>query len=192
MPPLRDSLSDSISDAVDLDSLSSAVQLPDVSSLNMPDVSALNMPDLSSIDASSFQDNPAALAAIGLAALAAVGAASAGGESSGSSTAGGGPKRRSGKQAAAIAIPYHAAARLAYEEWCKEHKEKSNEAGFLAFQEIYESEAVAQVKAKKLHRDLDTFSNEGKKPIPPRKITTTPVPKKEPAPDFFFADPVTN
>lgn len=69
-----------------------------------------------------------------------------------------------------LAIPYDAAARLAYDKWCKDKEASFDQAAYEAFKDVYETKAVADAISKKKSRDLDNFQNQGKKPIPKRNI----------------------
>ena len=60
------------------------------------------------------------------------------------------PTPASRKSAADVSIPYDAAARLAYEEYC----ENGKEIDFETFQAKYEQLTVAGIKAKTMEREL--------------------------------------
>lgn len=94
------------------------------------------------------------------------------------------------KKVALLAIPYDAAARLAYDQWLSENEEEEyNDEGYRVFREQYEKMAVAMVTYKKLERDLQLFENKAPTPPPPRRIVSVKKKSnlKKDSP-FFFAD----
>lgn len=52
-----------------------------------------------------------------------------------------------------ISVPYDAAARLAYDEWCSTYGKKFDEARYQVFKDNYEAITVMNVSAKKAARD---------------------------------------
>ena len=194
----------------------SSVEMPEMPELPKIDLKAISMPD---IDVPSFNpaglpssiDIPtgggdvttlptaAVLAGVGLVAVVLVlsaAAAGGGGEvsSSAAAAAAGRAPKRAGQQNS-LAIPYDAAARLAYDDWCAKNDESFDEAGYAQFRKVYNTKAVADATAKKIARDLAMFKNEAPKEPPTRKIappkmTTTPKDKTKDGSTPFFAEPV--
>lgn len=166
-----------------------SIELPsiDLPSMQLPSI------DLPSID---FANPDLALPVIGLglAAVAVAVLAAGGGEGRGGSTDTAATAKKSNNKASQLyAIPYDAAARLAYDSWRREHGDAPfNEEGYVHFQEIYIAKAVADATSKKLARDLEiSFANKARPPAPPRQIAIPPTtPKTENATEkqpFFFA-----
>lgn len=52
-----------------------------------------------------------------------------------------------------VSIPYDAAARFTYEEWCKQYGKEIEESRYATFKENYEAITVMNVSAKKTARD---------------------------------------
>jgi len=191
----------------------SSVEMPEMPNIELPkiDLKAISMPDIdvpsfnlpglpSSIDiptgGGDLTTLPTAtvLAGVGLVAVVLVlSAASAAGGGEESSSAAGRASKRAGQQQNSLAIPYDAAARLAYDEWCAKNDESFDEAGYTQFRKVYNTKAVADATAKKIARDLAMFKNEAPKEPPPRKIAppkTTPKGKTKDSSTPFFAEPV--
>ena len=174
------------------------MKMPDI---KLPDISVPDMPDMPSLgDASAVMDKlmgassgggndntimlgGAAAAVVLLGVMASAASSSGGGEAP--SAAGKPNAKRKTKQQQLLEIDYHAAARLAYQNWLRDHPdEKSKPDAYEAFEALYEANAVALATSKKAARDLQAFDNTPAKPIPPRQIT----PKKKHAPPLFFAN----
>ena len=159
--------------------------IPSLEKIDLPSMPTLDIPSLEKLDIPSVGgvDHNILVPAVGLAVVAIV-AASAGGGSSGATT-----KAKKKKKKNVYEIPYHAAARLAYDKWLEAHPDETyDEAAYLSFQRLYEEQAVAEATAKKLARDLQGFANE---PIPepvvrqiPERETVAVPPKGR----FFFAN----
>lgn len=128
---------------------------------------------------------------VALAAVAAIATATGGSASATESGASAQPNRRQRRgKPNALAIPYDAPARAAYQAWLDDHTgEKWNEPAFLAFEKAFHAHAVAQATEKKLARDLATFAN---KPWPEPAPRPAPRPKAPEEPQtsrggLFFA-----
>ena len=145
--------------------LNSLAKVPDISRANLPSI------DFAGVDESL-------LPVIGLAGALVVAAAVLNSNTSGTV--------KKATRTSPLAIPYDAAARLAYQEWLTENEETYSDEGYLVFKELYEARTVAMVTSKKLARDLESFQN---KKVAPKPRRTLSVPKKKTVDNpFFFAE----
>jgi hypothetical protein len=163
------------------------LKLPDIPNIAVPEfpsIPSMTNFNLPSLDAKSFSemDSNVLIPALGLVVFVILTASATGGASG---TAESTVKR---KKKNVLDIPYHAAARLAYDAWLDAHpNETYDEAAYQSFQILYESKAAAEAKSKKLARDLDRFSN---KPLPEpvaRTVTKRESPVESKSGKFFFA-----
>lgn len=180
--------------------------IEDMPDIDTPEAVSDAMSDLaSSIPALGSIDPAVALPVVGVIVVAALAAIASGSSSSTSSdddasgrsaTASPAKKSRGGGAAASkpkvdVSIPYNAAARLAYDNWCQANEETYKEEAFAAFESLYVQKSVADATAKKLERDLASFVNEAPKTPPPRKITprkAKTATETEKVPEMFFAN----
>jgi len=173
-----------------------SVQLPqlnvEIPQVNLDGLKAFTV-DIPQIDTSALKvDDSILLPAAGLAGVFVVLAvlnqfsddSSEGGSFGGSPTR----SRRKKTKTSVLAIPYDAAASLAYDKWLKEHEEKYNEDGYMVFKTLYEALAVSEATSKKLARDLDTFENKAPPPKPNRRITAKKKTSTDKVSPFFFAE----
>lgn len=93
-----------------------------------------------------------------------------------------------------LSVPYDAAARLAYDNWCASNDNaKFNAKAYEQFKRIYEAKAIAEAKSKKLARDLKNFNNDAVpivEPAIPKVATSTtkqPITKAAESP-FYYAE----
>jgi hypothetical protein len=158
--------------------LPSNIEMP-----SMPEIPPLPSLNLPSLDSNAVLGDLDPTVLLGLVLVVVVASAGASGSATEASSLG---KKRA-KKKTPLEIPYHAAARLAYDAWLEAHPDESyDEAAYLAFQSIYEAHAVAEATSKKLLRDLHNFSNEPPPEPPVRRVSepkaTAPLKGK-----FFFA-----
>lgn len=95
---------------------------------------------------------------------------------------------RKSKSTLKYEIPYDAAARLAYDAWCRDHGDAPfNAKGYAHFREIYEAKAVADATSKKLARELTVFENKARPSAPHRQVAARSTTKESAKVPFFFA-----
>lgn len=180
---------------VDLNSLKSfTIDIPqiDASALKGVDLNSLksltaNVPQIDKVDETILVP---AVALVGVFFIVgALGGGKRGDDTSGGDGTSGVSKRAKTKKATQLlAIPYDAAARLAYEEWLMKHDGKYNVEGYQVFQQKYDSMAVAESTYKKLVRELQAFENKAPPPTPPRRIVPKKTPQTTEKSPFFFAE----
>lgn len=176
--------------------LKAADAAPEVS---MPDVDVDLSGVLESADALSDQASdlmssldlpPEVLAGVGVVAVLGIAASAMGGGSESSDdTAAAKPAPKKAVPKAPkidVSIPYDAAARMAFEAWAEgQEKADTSEKAFAAFSTMYEAQAVADVTAKQMKRNMANFDPSKPVPVPPTPVVAvaaakTPTPPKAP------------
>lgn len=192
------------------------MQIPDIGSIQLPvvdlekielpsiDLMAVEIPKLDlpssvpSFDGLSFGTSDLTLPAVGFVVLLGIisilvsTSTKNNSASSKSPQLGGGNRQKSKTN---LAVPYDAAARLAYDNWCASHDNaKFNSEAYNQFKRIYEAKAIAEAKSKKLARDLKHFDNDAVpivEPAIPKVVaveTNPPMTAKVEESPFFYAE----
>lgn len=141
---------------------------------------------------SSLDLPPEVLAGVGVVALIVIAASASGGGSDDTTSKPAGRSMFSKKKSKVdLSIPYDAAARLAFDDWAaSQDNAETSEKAFEKFKTMYEVQAVAEVTAKQMKRNMESF-DPTKPPPAPRpapKPKTVKVVKVDTSKTPFFAE----